>query len=301
MRVPDAAKGAGLVLVLGFVVALQIVRERLDARVPPPDAPAVLYVRSPEVISRLALSYKSLLADVYWMRALQHYGRTRLAEGGDRRYELLFPLLDLTTTLDPLFNIAYRFGAIFLTEPPPGGPGRPDLAIALLEKGMAAQPNRWEYAQDIGFVHYRNGNYAAAADWFGRAGAIPGSPNWLPPLEAVTRTKGGSRETSRQLWMEIAAQAAPGEDWLRDQARRRLAQLDALDHIDALEDLIEQYRQRFGVTPSAWIELIAAGYLRSTPVDPSGRRYELNRWWGTVSLDPRSPLNPLPTSEAQAP
>ena len=49
-------------------------------------------------------------------------------------------MLDLTTTLDPLFNVAYRFGAIFLAEPYPGGAGRPDLAIALLEKGLQARP-----------------------------------------------------------------------------------------------------------------------------------------------------------------
>ena len=34
-------------------------------------------------------------------------------------YPLLYPLLDLTTTLDPRFNIAYRFGAVFLAEPYP--------------------------------------------------------------------------------------------------------------------------------------------------------------------------------------
>ena len=51
----------------------------------------------------------------------------------DKNYDLLYPLLDLVTTLDPRFNVAYRFGAIFLVRAAPGGPGRPDLAIALLE------------------------------------------------------------------------------------------------------------------------------------------------------------------------
>ena len=59
----------------------------------------------------------------------------------DADYALLYPLLDITTTLDPLFNIAYRFGAIFLAEAYPAGAGRPDLAIALLEKGIA-RPTR---------------------------------------------------------------------------------------------------------------------------------------------------------------
>ena len=71
---------------------------------------------------------------------------------------------------DPQFNTAYRFGAIFLAEPYPGGAGRPDLAIALLQKGLAARPDKWEYMEDIGFVHYWwRHDYEAAAQWFQRA------------------------------------------------------------------------------------------------------------------------------------
>ena len=70
-----------------------------------------------------ARSFESLAADVYWIRAIQHYGGERLAQG-PRNYDLLYPLLDLTTSLDPYFSIAYRFGAIFLSEQYPGGPGR---------------------------------------------------------------------------------------------------------------------------------------------------------------------------------
>src|SRR6476469_802161 len=67
----------------------------------------------------------------------------RSAEADDP-YALLYPMRDITTTLDPRFNIAYRFGAMFLAEPYPSGPGRPDLAIALLEKGLRERPDKWE-------------------------------------------------------------------------------------------------------------------------------------------------------------
>ena len=36
-----------------------------------------------------------------------------LAAAGEA-YPLLYPMLDITTTLDPRFSIAYRFGSIFL-------------------------------------------------------------------------------------------------------------------------------------------------------------------------------------------
>jgi tetratricopeptide (TPR) repeat protein len=284
--------GAVLAILLGAAIAMQALRERLDARVPPSEAASFLYVRSPDVAARLALSYESLLADVYWMRALQHFGRTRLGLDGERRYDLLYPLLDLTTSLDPMFNVAYRFGAIFLTEPPPGGPGRPDEAIALLRKGLDAQPGRWEFAQDIGFVHYQAGDYLAAADWFGRAAAIPEAPDWLRPLEAVTRTQGGSRETSRQIWHQLLDTA---DEWQRTHAAFRLQQLDALDQIDALESAVARYEaQRGGALPSSWADLMANGALAGLPLDPAGHPYQLNPNWGRVTLDPGSPLNPLP-------
>jgi hypothetical protein len=122
---------AGIVLALSTAVALQAAR---DAAYPRDDGAAdqILYVRSGPALDRMALEFDALASDVYWIRAIQHYGGQRLAPPGSRDYSMLAPLLDLTTSLDPYFTIAYRFGAIFLSEAAPGGPGQPDRAIALL-------------------------------------------------------------------------------------------------------------------------------------------------------------------------
>jgi hypothetical protein len=290
-RVPVGATIA-IVSLLAAVVGLQALRDRMHPGTLRDVAGAnVLYVQSPAVVTRAALSYRSLLADVYWIRALQHYGRTALSDTETGRYDLLFPLLDLTTSLDPKFTIAYRFGSIFLTEPPPSGPGRADLAIALLQKGLASQPHRWEYAQDIGFVHYRVHDYPAAADWFRRAAAIPGAPSWMAPLEAVTRARGGDRQTARLLWTTIAGSE---EAWLRSQAEFRLRQLNAMDQIDRLEHAARLYQQRSGSWPRAWRAL---GFPEGQPADPEGFMYRLNPFTGAVTLDPASTVNPLPVDE----
>ena len=66
--------------------------------------------------------------------------RAAAGAGADaRHFDLLYPLLDLTTTLDPASTSRTGSAPIFLAEPYPGGPGRPDLAIALLEKGLRAR------------------------------------------------------------------------------------------------------------------------------------------------------------------
>ncbi|MBI2828151.1 MAG: hypothetical protein HYX77_02615 [Acidobacteria bacterium] len=291
----NARLAALFIVLMGAVVGLQALHETSGG--PPASTTAnMLYVRSPEAMTRFALSYDALLADLYWIRAVQHYGRTKLSSDPNKQYDLLYPLLDLTTSLDPRFNVAYAFGSIFLAEPPPGGPGRPDLAVALLEKGLRAQPLKWEFAQSIGFVHYWwRQNYDEAAAWFARAAAFPNAPSWMGPLAATTLAQGGRRESSRMLWRQVARDAE-GE-WFRNEAVRRLWQLDAMDEIDRLRRVLALFQRSVGRPASGWEDLRRAGYLRGTPVDPTGAPYRLQS--GIVSLDPASPLNPLPTEPAR--
>ena len=284
-----------IAVLMGGIVALQMLHERRGGPLGATEE-SVLYVRSPEAMKRLALSYDALLADVYWLRAVQHYGSTRLSTDRNKRYDLLYPLLDLTTSLDRRFNIAYYYGSTFLAETPPGGPGRPDLAIALLEKGLRAQPDKWEFAQWIGFVHYWwRQDYGEAAAWFARAAKFPNAPIWMASLAASTLAEGGSRQASRLLWAEIARAAE--DEWFRNDARRRLQQLDAMDQLDQLRAIVKSFQQRQGSTPADWSELRAAGYLRATPVDPLGTPYRLES--GSVTVDRRSRLSPLPTERAR--
>src|SRR5436190_6760490 len=189
----------------------------------------LLYVPSGAAVARLGLGYDALLSDIYWIRAVQYFGGRTLAERARLDHDLLYPLLDITTTLDPWFNLAYRYGAIFVAEGAPK-PGRPDLAIALLEKAIRAMPERWQYRYDIAFIHYRwRHDFHAASEWFRKASEVPGSPEWLPGLAAITLAQGGNREGSRFLWQRILNEAE--QEYMRNTAAHRLAQLDILDEL----------------------------------------------------------------------
>jgi tetratricopeptide (TPR) repeat protein len=271
---------AGAIVCLVAAVGLHATEDRW-APAPSVDQPSLLYVRSPAVARRAAVGYEAFGADVYWIRTLQHFGQERLSPPEHvRNYALLYPLLDLTTTLDPYFSIAYRFGAIFLGEPYPDGPGRPDLAIALLQKGLAAQPEKWQYMQDLGFVYYWHlRDYQAAANAFQHASAMPGAPNWLRPLAAVTLAEGGNRSASRAIWQQLAQ---ADEDWLRGAATLRLAQLDAMDVMEA------------------WRRARAAGLAPPIPADPSGTPFVIDPATGDITVSRASRLFPMP-GQLQAP
>jgi tetratricopeptide (TPR) repeat protein len=292
----------GIVATLGLAgllaaasVLVQMTRDRLYHT----DKPAeqILYVRAPETMRRMVLSYDALAADVYWIRTLQHFGGERLTR---KRYELLYPLLDFATSLDPHFNIAYRFGSLFLAELPPGGPGRPDLAIALLEKGIKENPKRWHYYQDAGFVYYFGyKDYDKAADWFKRGSEIEGAPWFLKSLAANTLAKGQDRRASRLLYETILQTA--DNDFMKNDAVRRLRQLDTMDDIDALRAIVRRYRERApGAQALTWQTLVAARFLRGVPTDRDGFDLTLDPVTGEIGLDKSSPLAPLPTETPAA-
>ena len=283
---------------LALCVLLQIVRDGRYAKYRVETD--LLYIPAGAVLQRMYLSFDALMADVYWIRAIQHYGSKKLAEEESKQYDLLYPLLDIATSLDPRFNMAYRFGSIFLAESYPDGPGRPDLAIELLQKGIRQMPERWRYLQDIGFIHYWwLHDYEGAADWFRRASEVPGASWWLKSLAANTMTEGGNRTDSRMLWSEIYESAE--HEWIRADARRRLTQLRALDEIDQLTALVEAFEQRTSRQPTSWQELIRAADLSTRPIDPTGSPYALDPYLGKVSLGRGSPLAPLPAEPPALP
>ena len=287
-----------LAALLGLATVVQVVRDRVFAHQAVEDQ--LLYVRSGSVMQRAALSYGAVLADLYWIRALQHYGRERGKPDGQRRYELLYPLLNLATTLDSRFTVGYRFGAIFLAEPHPGGAGRPDQAIALLKNGIAANPGKWDYYHDVGFIYYWNlHDYQKAAEWFQRGADVPGAPWWLRTYAAVMLTRGGDLQSSRAMWQQLSRNEE--NDWLRRTAQLRLMQLDALDQIDTLKRTVSEFARTTGRPPSSWEQMIAAGVLRGIPIDPAATPYTLIPSTGDVKVAAWSKLHPLPTEPKAAP
>jgi hypothetical protein len=165
------------------------------------------------------------------------------------------------------------------------------LAVTLLEKGLAARPDKWEYMQDIGFVHYWwRHDYRAAAEWFDKASRVEGAPWFLKSLAATTLAEGGDRQSSRTMWEAIRESAEI--EWLRNDAERRLMQLDAADFIDQVQAEVNHARTA-GVPIDGWQGLIRAGALRGVPVDPTRTPLELDAS-GKVGLSSASPLFPLP-------
>jgi tetratricopeptide (TPR) repeat protein len=242
-----------------------------------------LYLSSGEWVKRLTFGYHGLAACIYWTRAVQHFGRQHLAKG---EFKLLYPLLDITTTLDPELILAYRFGAIFLAEDQPTGAGQPELALKLLAKGLQNNPGYWRFWYDIGFVYYRaHKDYNKAAEAFRIGAEYPGAEAFMLILAAKVAAEGGSRATARALWQELYR--STDDPTIRSSAEVHLLGLRFDDEIEFLQARVDRFIHQTGKAPSNWNELVSAGLLPGRPIDPLGRPYRL-KYDGTVLVDPES-------------
>jgi hypothetical protein len=281
-------------LILTAAVLVKPVQDRIDAssRNGPPFDPDVLYFSSPAAVKALALGYDSLVADIYWMRAIQYYGRREEAARRQVRYKNLSALLDIVTMLDPEMLDVYRAGAIFLSEPDPVGAGQPLEAVRLLDKGIAHMPQEWRLRFDKGLVYFWSvKDFNKAGEVFLDASRLGSAPPWMEGMAASALSRGGAIETAKDLWRR-QLEGSARED-VKDNARNHLASIQVDEDLWTIEFLVERHAALHGSPPPSLESLVRAGLLKRLPKDPSGVPYRYDGASGKASLGPESKVHYL--------
>jgi hypothetical protein len=245
-----------------------------------------LLLTSPKLLNIMSFEYAPLLADVYWTRAVQYYGEKHAAKQDN--LDSLWPLLNITTTLDPHLLPAYRFGAMFLSEAPPRGAGRPDLAVELIERGIQANPEYWRFYEDLGFIYYFDmKDYGKASAAFAAGSRQRGAAVWMKVMAARIAAEGESFETSAFLWRDIYQTSTDLE--MKKTALAHLQLLSAHEDCRRLDLLNDEYERRFGHRAAKISQLVQSGLLREAPADSQGFAYVIGED-GKAQLNLKSPL-----------
>jgi tetratricopeptide (TPR) repeat protein len=275
--------------IIGGLLSLHSLQQSIDKQLASArgEHDELIFLPSEARFARLSGGYSGLLAAIYWTRAVQYYGRHRLAHA--KEFALLGTMLDIATTLDPHLLIAYRFGSIFLAGKPPEGAGDPQRAIYLLERGIVANPDYWRLWEDLGFIYYWDmQDYAHAARAFQTGSERPGAMTWMRTLAASVAAQGGDIDTSRTLWTEIARSAE--NDAIRRSAENHLAALGAQGALRKLDGLLAAYQQKTSRQAHSLLDLVAAGYLPGIPLDPSGAPFVVGPN-GRAALGPKTHID----------
>jgi len=290
-----------LIVVMGMLAVFGLSRW-MDARRPPVNSAVEeerLYLTG-AAARRASLSFNGLIADWYWMRALQYVGRKIIkheSEQGELQLDdlgaldlrLLYPLLDTTTTLDPQFIAAYEYGAVVLPEI------NVDDAIRFLQKGIAANPSGWRLYHHLGYIHWQRGDYKSASEIYSEGARVPGAAPWMMLMSARMTAEGGSRSTAREMYRRMYEQS--DDEQIKQMAERRLMQLDSLDEREVIRKALVAYATRAGRCASSWKDV--AALLRAlglkldadgAPLDPSGTPYLLVNQGCEVELSGHSQI-----------
>ncbi len=260
-------------LLVGIWGASVRIQQNIDPRISGyRESPETLWLGSGKLLRILSLGHDGLLADIYWTRAVQYYGSRLRDKKTD--FSLLSPLLDITVALDPQLLIAYYFGGFFLSSPAPRGAGRPDQAVDLLQRGIAANPDAWRLWHHLGFTYYWElQEYENAAAAYLEGSKHPDARSWMKVMAASITARGGNLETSRFLWQEIYNSTE--DETIRNNARMQLEGLQARADMEEIESLVEIFRERAGRAPASLAELVSARLMAGVPLDPAGYPYRL--------------------------
>jgi tetratricopeptide (TPR) repeat protein len=267
-----------LLALLPAFTGIWLLQHRIDAqRASLSQERDEVLLRSGKLAKIMSLEYAPLLADIYWTRVVQYYGNKHIR--GQANMELLWPLLDITTTLDPNLLVSYRLGSLFL---------RPDLAVQLIQRGIKENPEEWRLYEDLGFVYYIDlKDYRKASEAFMEGSKNHQAQFWMKTLAARVAAEGESYATSMFLWKEVYDSTS--DPLVKKNALQHLRLLQVKEDCRRLDALADEYAKRNGKRPATMRELVQAGLINGIPVDPEGFAYDFGAD-GKAEVNLNSPL-----------
>ncbi|WP_035239740.1 tetratricopeptide repeat protein [Desulfobacter vibrioformis] len=254
-----------IILVAGFLFC----SITLDKKYPCFSYEDLSYLPSGKFLKGAALGYDEILGDLLWIKALGYFGRHSAT---DQNYTWLGHILDIVTTLDPLYQPPYEFGGIVLAA----DAGDVDSSIALLKKGMEHVPSnhpRYYYLPfflAFDYMYYKR-DYLTAARYLELAAKFPQSPPYLPNLVARLYADADSPEVAVPFLQEMI-QSTENPD-LKARLIVRLHQVRHEAILKRLNQAIELFYLKFKKYPSALNDLADTGMIPEIPVDPRGGTY----------------------------
>lgn len=171
---------------------------------------------APAPAGRIVAGFNNLVADALYMRFTVYWGY-QLRHG--RHFQNMYPMLSLITDLDPRFQPAYEMGALAL-----GDCGKPEEAVALLEKGAKHAPDSYWFPYQAGLTLFFFGDdHLGAARYFEQAASKPNAPPAASYFAARMYAEADRKDLAIKTWQRIYASSK--DPSVRQVAKNALARL----------------------------------------------------------------------------
>ncbi|HEY0427672.1 MAG TPA: hypothetical protein VGC76_07805 [Pyrinomonadaceae bacterium] len=290
---------AAAVIVVGFaaVFVLSNFLEKVKPELPEDYVDRDLALQGAK-LKGFSFGMEGLISDWYWVQSLQYIGNKVINSRENINLEnlnslnprLLYPYLDNASSLDPHFMAVYSYGAVVLPAIDA------NQAIKIAEKGIANNPNEWRLYQQLGYIYWRLGDYAKAAEIYTAGANIEGAPPFMKLMSAKMKSEGGSRETSRDIYRQMLEQS--DDNQAKEVAALRLLELESMDERDAIRTALQSFKTKQGRCANNFQEILPLLINAKLPsgkdfridasknlIDPTGAPYILDKQNCDVRLD----------------
>ena len=241
-------------------------------------APRFVALPRPEVARLGSLGFRSVLADLYWIGAVNYFGdqRNELVS-----YRQLPNYFNLIVALDPDFQYPYLFGGMAMPWNIGKGWANVDEAISLLERGVRRFPDDWRLHFQLAYTYatYRE-RYRDAGDQLAAAAALPGVPEYVGRLATRMYASGGQYEMATLVAEQLARSI--DNEAVREGLLRRAKELRTVRKVLALEAAVKRFAEVHQRRPASLDELVSSGLLTALPTDELGGTFEYDPSTGSV-------------------
>ncbi|MEA3347891.1 MAG: hypothetical protein U9Q39_02385 [Pseudomonadota bacterium] len=223
-----------------------------------------------EALEFLSLDHRGLLADILFIRAIQHTGSLvwkPLDFALDSPWK--YAIMDRVTRLDPRYYNAYLFSGMGLIQ------DFDDILLArpILERGIETFPESWELPFWLGYDFYLYQNdFATASHYLLMAAEKPDAPKSFFALLLKTLNHQGAYHQAQALMTRMAKNQPPGSVKILYEKKA-----ERLKHLALLQDAAEKFARKAKKRVGRLEELLEAGLIEKIPTDPLGQGYYWNQ------------------------
>lgn len=217
------------------------------------------YTPDPRLVRVVAGAQRSSVADALWLRALPDMSREFADPALKARW--IDGVIGVVTDLEPQFWTVYDFGQSYLTHLDRRATGSADRAIALLEKGIRANPDAAGLYVRLAMVHWKEKkDRAKTVELLRRASQLPGIDDLSLRMLASLEAEGREDLFAIRPWAEIME--SPNAEL------RRVGELN-LERVkrQIATRAVREFREKEGRLPAHLDELRGRDLIEPTAIE----------------------------------
>lgn len=256
-----------LALSLVYVSKNQITETAKDNTIAYKDS-APLYLPRINAVKSVTLGYEHTVSTLLWFSTLNYFGEKFQEK---KSMPWFSHMCELVTELDPKGKHVFEFCGTLLSWIA----RQPGRSIAILSKGIESDPDYWRYYYLRGFSYwYFLEDFDRARSDFEYAARIPGAPTFLASLASRLIVAGGDVKSA--IAFLRAGIETSSDEVAKAALEDRLKLAYVSRDIEAIEEIIQNYKLKSGTYPESLESLVHESYFSMLPVDPYGDVYQYN-------------------------